>query len=194
MPKWKFRLAADIMLEIQPKLTRKGRLFHWSALRCEGASEKLLALPHKDLDRPYVAQSGTLVDEHRDGLGRLIDSRPGSGYTLRGRHVSWPHGLDRAAGLAAGRALRDAIDAAFREGRFDRFTPDMLGGHCLICGKALTDPVSMARFIGPECFGSSSVRIPRLLDVSATPPGNVDDTNTPSTDANARETEAGGSG
>jgi uncharacterized protein YndB with AHSA1/START domain len=22
---------------------------------------------------------------------------------------------------------------------------------CLLCGKALTDPVSMARWIGPEC-------------------------------------------
>jgi hypothetical protein len=34
---------------------------------------------------------------------------------------------------------------------------------CLLCGKGLTDPVSMARWIGPECAHHCGVRI--TLDV-----------------------------
>jgi hypothetical protein len=33
----------------------------------------------------------------------------------------------------------------------------MFSAHCLMCGKALTDPASMARWIGPECAGTSSL-------------------------------------
>jgi len=36
----------------------------------------------------------------------------------------------------------------------------MLKPACLMCGKALTDPVSMARWIGPECAGTSSAVVP----------------------------------
>jgi hypothetical protein len=150
MPKWKFRLAPDVMLEIQPKLTRAGRLFHWQALKCEGANEKMLASP-RDRVRPHITSGGTLRD---------VDG--GAGYVLKATSIGWSTDLNRVAGLA----LHEQIVAAFREGRFDKFTPSMLGSHCLICGKGLTDPVSQARFIGPECFGSASVHIPWLRDVS----------------------------
>jgi hypothetical protein len=47
--------------------------------------------------------------------------------------------------------------------RLDKFAPDiMLSSHCLLCGKALTDPVSMARWIGPECANSGALTIPGL--------------------------------
>jgi hypothetical protein len=36
----------------------------------------------------------------------------------------------------------------------------MLSANCLACGKALTDPASRARCIGPECWGSSSLTVP----------------------------------
>jgi hypothetical protein len=39
-----------------------------------------------------------------------------------------------------------------------------LGSNCLICGKGLTDPVSQARRIGPECAGTSSEQLPFVLD------------------------------
>jgi hypothetical protein len=29
----------------------------------------------------------------------------------------------------------------------------------MICGKGLTDPASMARWIGPECASTTSIRI-----------------------------------
>ena len=33
----------------------------------------------------------------------------------------------------------------------------LLSSNCLICGKGLTDPVSRARLIGPECAGRASI-------------------------------------
>ena len=43
-------------------------------------------------------------------------------------------------------------------------TPEsMLSPQCLLCGAALSDPASMARGIGPECAGSTSVVVPFML-------------------------------
>ena len=151
MPKWKFRLAPDVVLEIQPKLTRAGRLFHWQAIQCADANEKMFAEPRTKV-RPYITAGGKLQD---------VDG--GAGYILRTTSAGASVELDRSAGVG----LRDQIVSAFRDGRFDKFTPDMLGNHCLMCGKGLTDPVSQARFIGPECFGTSSVNIPWLRNAVA---------------------------
>src|SRR5262249_14739800 len=41
----------------------------------------------------------------------------------------------------------------------------MLAPNCLVCGKGLTDPASMARFIGPECAGTSSLHVPRMCSL-----------------------------
>jgi hypothetical protein len=71
----------------------------------------------------------------------------------------------------ASHARRTAIDGVFKldkriagifAGRFFKnLSPgDMLGCQCWICGHPLTDPVSMARGIGPECAGSSSIVTP----------------------------------
>jgi hypothetical protein len=43
---------------------------------------------------------------------------------------------------------------------FERLRPGMmLQPSCLMCGKSLTDPVSMARWVGPECAGTSSTAV-----------------------------------
>ena len=42
----------------------------------------------------------------------------------------------------------------------------MLKPACLMCSKMLTDPVSMARWIGPECFGSASSVMPFMVQLS----------------------------
>ena len=66
--------------------------------------------------------------------------------------------------VAARRQLRELVTEAFIDGRFAEFSVTRLFHHyCLICGKQLTDPVSMARFIGPECAGTSSPHILRLI-------------------------------
>jgi Family of unknown function (DUF6011) len=60
------------------------------------------------------------------------------------------------------------VVAAFNGDFFDQIRPNaLLGHHCLCCGRALTDPVSQARFIGPECFGSASKAVLWIIDLSA---------------------------
>ena len=46
----------------------------------------------------------------------------------------------------------------------------MFEAACLCCGKALTDPASMARFVGPECAGTSSLDAGLLVAAAATAP------------------------
>jgi hypothetical protein len=153
MPKWKFRLGPDLLLEIQPKLTRTGRRFELSALQCEGASAALLNKPRSEIGQPWTSLLGAIVDTGA------------TEWMLKFTYVS-SHGGDRAAYPVARQTLRESVLARFRDGRFYRFDPQMLlGSHCLCCGKALTDPVSQARFIGPECAGTASVRIPWIADV-----------------------------
>ena len=45
-------------------------------------------------------------------------------------------------------------------GIFTKLAPErMLKPACMICGKGLTDPAGMARWIGPECAMTSSISI-----------------------------------
>jgi hypothetical protein len=58
-------------------------------------------------------------------------------------------------------ALDKRLTRVFRGKFFDGLTPEtMLGENCLICGAPLSDPISMGRKVGPECFGSSSNVMP----------------------------------
>jgi hypothetical protein len=80
-----------------------------------------------------------------------------SGWFLTFIHSRWTYGAPHEGK----QALQDAVLSAFRDGFFDRLTPKaMLSPQCLVCGKGLTDPASMARWIGPECAGTSSLHIP----------------------------------
>ena len=53
--------------------------------------------------------------------------------------------------------LRQDLIDAFQAGRFEVLRPE------LVCGKGLTDPVSQAHRIGPECAGTSSEQLPFVL-------------------------------
>jgi hypothetical protein len=60
--------------------------------------------------------------------------------------------------------LRQRAAAVLHPDNFAGLRPDlMLSAHCLACGKALTDPVSMSRWVGPECWGSASTNLPRIF-------------------------------
>jgi hypothetical protein len=74
---------------------------------------------------------------------------------------------------AGAHQLRDRLVAALQSetcfGNPSSLTT-VLTPHCLCCGKGLSDPVSMSRMIGPECFGSQSQVLPFTfkLDIQAT--------------------------
>jgi Family of unknown function (DUF6011) len=152
MPKWKFRLAADLVMEIQPKLTRAGRRYEVTALQVEEADAAKLIQRRVELAGTYIRLRGAITDTCERGCW------------LKFTHVGWSRRHDDPA---ARRGLRERVVAAFTEGRFNRFDPAiLLTSHCMICGKALTDPVSQARCVGPECANTGSVRIPWIVDVT----------------------------
>jgi hypothetical protein len=153
-PKWKFRLASDLVLQIQAKLTTKLLRFDCLAVRCDRADLGTLLHSPRKIDRPHWT------------LGFKIQADTPDAWMLKPYSTGWGRTGDRSGVYI----LRDQIITAFQEGRFDRLNPEiLLGSHCLCCGKGLTDPVSQARHIGPECAGTSSEQLPFVLQVTDTP-------------------------
>jgi hypothetical protein len=174
MPKWKFRLADNAVVMIQPKVGKPGRVatkngdawewidfprqFEGKLLMCDGAdADKLLKRP---FGLRYCLQDFA------------ISSGDAGGHRIVGTGFSAPVGLkDRAEREARWNELdrqsTDTLLTAFANGTFDAVTPRiMLTHHCLMCGKQLTDPPSMARGIGPECAGTGSVHAPKMRNLT----------------------------
>ena len=146
-PKWKFRLAPDLVLQIQPKLTTALLRFECLALQCEGA----------DLNKLLGRRSELEIDYWR--LSFRLSAVVADQWFFKPTHCGWKRRSDLAVFVDLRASLLTALSA-----RFDRLQPDMLlGSHCLCCGKGLTDPVSQARFIGPECAGTASADLPFIF-------------------------------
>jgi hypothetical protein len=151
MPKWKIRFAADLAIQIQSKITRKHALwFEGRALQTENMTAKFF-LERKELyGSRYWQINFKLFAEDNSAMWVLKLTRaarghacPSSGYT----------------------ELRQRIVKVLHPDRFIGLTPGlMLSSNCLCCGKSLTDPASMARWIGPECWGSASTNLPRIFN------------------------------
>jgi hypothetical protein len=149
-PRWRFRLAPDLVVQIQPKLTQSYARFECTALQCEGADAKLLSGARKDIWRDYWRVSFDLRATTPED------------WVFKPTHLGWR----RRSDLSVFQVLRESLVAAFRSDVFNNLKPaTLLLPHCLCCGKALTDPVNMARMIGPECAGSGSVNLPFTLKV-----------------------------
>jgi hypothetical protein len=153
-PKWKFRLAADLVVQVQPKAGTRCQ-FECVAVMCEGANAAVFASSLPRLDRDWWLMRFDIVVEP-------------SRWQLKARRYRWRRGAERERYFD----LRVRTFEAFDGGnRFAAIAPDlMLSPNCLICGKGLTDPASMARFIGPECAGTSSLAVPQILGLGAVVP------------------------
>jgi hypothetical protein len=145
MPIWRFRIADDVVVRIQPRPARymKGPLpspfFECAAVIHEGADAAMLKDPPRDSwhVRFRIAQQ---LDE----------------WYFRLTGIGHGGGITTDPCMAIRKRLRTILPPAF-----DKLRPSlMLKPACLLCGKLLTDPVSMARWIGPECAGTSSAVIP----------------------------------
>jgi hypothetical protein len=158
LPKWKFRFASDLAAQIQPKITRAhALLFHCTALMTEDVTVK------------FFTQRALLRDRLYWMLGfELFTDEPGAVWTFNPTSVArlrWESSSDGWLDL------RQRIIGVLHPDRFAHLTPDlMLSAHCLCCGRGLTDPASMARWIGPECWGSASTNLPRLFKADQTEP------------------------
>jgi hypothetical protein len=151
LPKWKFRFASDLAAQIQPKLTRAHAiLFEGAALRTENVSVKLFTEPKLLHDgRQYWRMKFILSRSEQDTVWRF-----------KPKSAGWGRGSPKDGVIE----LRQRMITALHPDRFARLTPDlMLSPHCLCCGKGLTDPASMARWIGPECWGNASTNLPQMF-------------------------------
>jgi hypothetical protein len=155
MPKWKFRIDGNLIVQIQPKVT--------DYFEC--------------LVVGYVAP--TIDDFTGKPCGEgWIRIR----FWIEMRDDDWglkPKGIDRSRDVS-GRQAADLIEkliAKLDRGIFDKITAaHMLAPKCLLCGKQLTDPVSMARFIGPECAGTSSNKVPTTFRLDSSPTSEPEET------------------
>lgn len=153
-PKWKFRFAPDLVVQLQPRCSKSAYLFEGLALQCEGANAKLLTAKLCDIDRDYCRISF-----------RVTAASPKE-WVFKPHYCNWSPSMARSLRQEVLLKLRSRIVNALEDGRLDFITPAlMLSPHCLFCGKALTDPVSMARLIGPECAGTSSAALPFVIEL-----------------------------
>jgi hypothetical protein len=162
MPKWKFRFAPDIIVQLQPKPTvlpseaamargvkPKFHLFKGIAVMTEGvAASALKQLP----SRPCLPWWQIKFE--------VFAVDPGTDWTFQRTSGRWQYEADKA-GVPT---LVQRIVTTLRGGFFTASMPaQMLSHNCVICGKGLTDPASMARWIGPECAGTSTLHVPFVI-------------------------------
>jgi hypothetical protein len=162
MPKWKFRFAPDIVVQLQPKPTMlpseaamargikpKFHLFEGIAVMTEGVTAEAL----KRLPQGQCPPWWQIAFE-------LFASDPGTDWTFHRTSGRWQWRAD-VTGVPT---LVQRIVTILRGGFFTASMPaQMLSYNCVICGKGLTDPASMARWIGPECAGTSTLHVPFII-------------------------------
>jgi hypothetical protein len=168
-PKWKFRLAPDLVVQIQPKLTTALLKFECRAVQCASAdAATLVRKDHKQIENWWELRFDLISTNPTEW--QLKPTCYNCNKPTRDRWERYGD-ADREAARhhrEAAYLLPDRVITAFEGGHFDRLRPEiMLGHNCMICGKGLTDPVSMARFIGPECAGTASPNLPFTLDLNA---------------------------
>ena len=164
MPKWRFRFAPDFLAQVQPKpvpmlskaAIESGYRQHSLRFECrvvmsEEANPAMLERTPVS-KQPWWLRCFDIVDDE-EGLWRI---KRKSGMCKRDAEHE---GFETLA-----IRFRDALTSGVFDGLLGEL---MLAPQCLVCGKGLTDPASMARFIGPECAGTSSLLVPRLFTAVA---------------------------
>jgi hypothetical protein len=158
-PKWAFRLAADLAVQLQPRPDGRGRGVRRTVLLFEGR----LALVPGVVPRGAFA-SGAALPPGSFGGRFVLEVAGEQAWNLQLRGLTWERGCEFPPARAFD--LRTRLADAFAPARWRALTAGMmLSPRCLACGKVLTDPASMARFIGPECAGTSSLTIRRQVAV-----------------------------
>ena len=156
MPIWRFKAGNDLLVSLQPK-------------PCEPITPLESAYGYKQVTARFVGNAVMADQIPNDGLTKKpkdhncwpfeIIAKQGDCWTLRCRGGSWsPSRKDRQ------QELRERVSNLITGKFFHRLTPQaMLSANCLLCGKGLSDPASMARWIGPECYGSSTLIVHKIF-------------------------------
>jgi hypothetical protein len=160
-PKWAFRLDPDLVVQIQPRpcllATRPGLPQRVVEFRGLAHSARGDVVPHNAFRltaRQLRAGGGDWLR-----LGFVLFALDGDVmWDIQVRSVRWSRRVPPETLFA----LRNRVYEALPD-RLATLRPElMLSPRCLYCGKALTDPASIARWIGPECAGSGALAVPGM--------------------------------
>jgi hypothetical protein len=145
-PKWGFRFAPDLIIQVQAKPATKVFFEFEALLMPDGAPANAFRGSMSSIKPPHVRLKGIIRSDAPDA------------WHLRVRRL-WRLPQERFD-VAAILSARGRMVGGFRPDRWQELTAGhFLNPVCLACGKALTDPASMARFVGPECSGTSTLRV-----------------------------------
>jgi hypothetical protein len=143
-PKWAFRLAEDLVVQVQPRPT----LAEWTRSRPQPLFLGVAVFNEGGVG-PRVFDAAAKKDTPgRRVKFEIVPDGEALGLKLTGSWVGTSKDL---------LAFRDRLGRLIQD-RLKRLKPDiMLCPQCLCCGKTLTDPASQARWIGPECAGQGGL-------------------------------------
>jgi hypothetical protein len=164
MPKWKFRFYSDLVCQIQPKISeRYVELFDGNAYQYAGADGRVFQSKQFCRTRGQWAHMKFRLYWIK-GIGWVLKPTCAGGYRTIDPDPSNPFSRTRPAfNVPDTITFRDRLVHFFDGDYFAHFAPErMLSQNCMCCGKGLTDPASMARMIGPECYGSNGLDVPHM--------------------------------
>ena len=120
MPKWKFRLASDLIVQIQLQLTATFRDFACRAIECPGADEKVFA-PRAERRPDQTNLKFDIYSDIPNHWARLNYTGfvPGQ-WVFKPTRIGWARDGTPNFGLAA------RLVQVLNDGRFDRIKPAML--------------------------------------------------------------------
>ena len=159
-PKWAFRLAGDLAVQLQPRPT-----FLASRPGAPQRALEFLGLAHHEIgdDLPHNVFRLMGSDLELRGvpwcrIAFVLFANSGEDtWTFRATSVRWARSLQSPRDMLLG--CRERVIQSL-PCRLATIRPElMLTRSCLVCGKALTDPASLARWIGPECAGSGALAV-----------------------------------
>jgi hypothetical protein len=176
-PKWRFRLAPDLIVQLQPanKQARRIPRHRWDEVQTinkSDAPDRFFRIEALMIEDTLVFEGVAIVGaEDVTSFDKKPTGNPAPWVWLKfGIYAdaddAWtfePRGCWYKRGTAPADAI-ERVRSALTPERFSVFKPEMmLSPRCLACGKQLSDPASLARWIGPECSGTTSLSVPRVF-------------------------------
>lgn len=156
MPKWRLRVSPDIVTEVQPR-PANAATFKCKAIVHDEAGAELLTDKRRPLNSWMIEFKLVVI------LHEQADFTDDGDWHLKPTRIGFRTGHPHSDIIGVCDRLIGAMPVAF-----DKLRPEtMLKPACLFCGRLLTDPVSMARWIGPECAGTAAAITPFAVNLAA---------------------------